>query len=45
MIIASIIFGILFTVFLVAVNKSSLKDYEQKEREKRDAYYDKILKK
>lgn len=44
MIIASIIFGILISLFILAVYKSSLRDYEQEEEEKRDAYYDKILK-
>ena len=44
MIIASIIFGVLISLFILAVYKSSLKDYEQEERDKRDAYYDKIIK-
>ena len=44
MIIASIIFGILISLFILAVYKSSLKDHEQEVEDKRDAYYDKILK-
>lgn len=45
MIIASLIFGILICVFIAAVCKNSLRDYEQEEEDARDAYYNKILKK
>ena len=45
MIIASIIFGILISLFILAVYKNSLKDHEQEEEKMRDAYYEKIFKK
>lgn len=45
MIIASVIFGILVCLFIVAVYMNSLRDHEQEEEDMRDAYYDKILKK
>ena len=42
--ILSIFISILFVAFIVMVYKHTRTDYEDKESEERDKYYDKILK-
>lgn len=43
--ILSIIISILFVAFIVVIYKHTKTDFEDKESEERDKYYDKILKK
>ena len=43
--IPSIIVSIIFVAFIVMVYKHTKTDFEDKESEERDKYYDKILKK
>jgi hypothetical protein len=45
MIVAIIIFSILFVVFLIYLNRACGRDFEQEEEDARDKYYEKILKK